>query len=344
MVRLALASFVTALASLAATAAFAQPQAVDLDYDTTVARPAYTAQHPSVLFDEAHFNFHRADGLYKPFVNLIVNDGYRVTANKKPFSKEILAPHQILVIANAQGAAGVGPEAANAAFSAAECQAVDAWIKEGGALLLITDHHPWGAAAQPLAKRLGVGMSQGQTLDPQNSIPRIPSQLIFARENDLLGDHPIVWGRGPIEQLNRVVTYSGQSLVGPRGSVAFLRLADTAVDRSFVDNALVPAAGGCQGLALIHGKGRVVVLGEAGALSAQFMQGGKPFGMNDEGNDNRQLSLNVMHWLSGLIPVDRRAAVRKPGASRRSSSSSRAKSRSSKQEKPKEAPSPDTPG
>ena len=28
--------------------------------------------------------------------------------------------------------------------------------------------------------------------------------------------------------------------------------------------------------------------------------------MNAQDNDNRQLSLNIMHWLSGLIPVDRR--------------------------------------
>jgi hypothetical protein len=183
-------------------------------------------------------------------------------------------------------------------------------------------------------------MSQGQTLDPQNSVPRSPSQLIFARENDLLGDHPIIWGRGPVEQLNSVVIYSGQSLAGPRGSVAFLRLADTAMDRSSVDNSLVPAAGRCQGLALIHGKGRVVVLGDAGALSAQFMHGGIPFGMNVEGTDNRQLSLNIMHWLSGLIPVDRRNAPRKSGRSRRGSPASKAKSGTSKQVNDQEAPSP----
>ena len=81
----------------------AQPQVVDPDYDTRVARPAYTVQHPSVLFDEAHHNLHRANGLYKPFVDLIANDGYRITANKDPFSEKTLAPHQILVIANAPG-------------------------------------------------------------------------------------------------------------------------------------------------------------------------------------------------------------------------------------------------
>ena len=334
MARVALALFVAAISSLAATTSFAQQQTVDLDYDTTIARPAYAVEHPAVLFDEAHHNFHKADALYKPFVSLIANDGYRVAVNRKPFSEETLGEHHILVIANAEG----DPDRANPAFSAGECQAVDAWVKEGGALLLITDHYEWGAAAQPLAKRLGIGMSQRETIDAQNSVPRNNATLIFARANELLGDHPIIWGRGPVEQINYVVTYSGQSLQGPRGSVAFLRLADTALDRSSVDNSLVPAAGRCQGLAFIHGKGRVVVLGDAGVLTAQFDKTGLPFGMNVDGTDNRQLALNIMHWLSGLIPVDRRAAARKPGASRRSSSS-RAKSRTSKQEKAQDPPS-----
>lgn len=26
----------------------------------------------------------------------------------------------------------------------------------------------------------------------------------------------------------------------------------------------------------------------------------EPFGMNRQGNDDRQLALNIMHWLSGL--------------------------------------------
>ncbi len=67
-------------------------------------------------------------------------------------------------------------------------------------------------------------------------------------------------------------------------------------------NKQVPAAGRAQGLALAHGKGRVVVLGEAAQLSAQ-VAGLEPirFGMNVPGLDNRQMALNIMHWLSGLI-------------------------------------------
>jgi hypothetical protein len=216
MIRFTLVFVFIALAGSSGTNAFSQVQVADLEYDTSVARPAYTEQHPSVLFDEAHHNFHTAGGLYQPFVSLIKNDGYRVTSNQKPFSRDVLEPCNILIIANAAGSSNdVRAEAANPAFTAAECQAVEAWVKDGGCFLFITDHYPWGAAAQNLAKRFGVGMSQGQTLDAQNSVPRIPSQLIFAHENELLGNHPIILGRGRYEQINRVFTYSGQSLIGP---------------------------------------------------------------------------------------------------------------------------------
>ena len=51
------------------------------------------------------------------------------------------------------------------------------------------------------------------------------------------------------------------------------------------------------------GKGRVIVMGEAAMLSAQLITGSRPikFGMNRVGTDNRQLALNIMHWLSGLL-------------------------------------------
>jgi hypothetical protein len=45
------------------------------------------------------------------------------------------------------------------------------------------------------------------------------------------------------------------------------------------------------------GKGCVVVFGEAAMLTAQ----NKNFGLNYPGTDDRQLVLNVMHWLTGLL-------------------------------------------
>jgi hypothetical protein len=61
------------------------------------------------------------------------------------------------------------------------------------------------------------------------------------------------------------------------------------------------AAGLAQGVALEFSKGRVVVLGEAAMLTSQVARSGGRvfhFGMSRASMDNRQLALNVMHWLS----------------------------------------------
>src|SRR5580765_5689149 len=79
-------------------------QVADPNFDARVAHPAYAKKGPKVLFDEAHNNFHTASGRYKPFADLIRNDGYRLTPNKHKFSAEVLKGYELLVISNALGA------------------------------------------------------------------------------------------------------------------------------------------------------------------------------------------------------------------------------------------------
>jgi hypothetical protein len=285
-------------------------QQADPTFDTRVARPAYASKHPRVLFDEAHHNFHTTGGRYKPFAQLIANDGYEVIPNKERLTRETLGKGEILIIANALGAEGMGQAGAgNSAFTEAECDAVRDWVQAGGSLLLITDHAPFGSAAQSLARRFGVDMSKGYTSDPVNSEGGETS-LVFSRKNQLLVDHPITEGRDESERLDRVRTFTGQSLKGPDGSVAFLKLADTAFDEGD-DGKPASAKGRAQGLAFKLGEGRVVVLGEAAELSAQRI-GAERFGMNVPGLDNRKMALNIMHWLSGLLEP-RTEARRKAG-------------------------------
>src|SRR5688572_11292082 len=76
----------------------------DPEFNTSVESPAYSRSGPRVLFDEAHHNFHTTDGRYKPFVDLMTNDGYQVIRNRKPFTKQSLDSFKMLVIANALGA------------------------------------------------------------------------------------------------------------------------------------------------------------------------------------------------------------------------------------------------
>jgi hypothetical protein len=129
---------------------------------------------------------------------------------------------------------------------------------------------------------------------------------LYSRDNKLLVDHPITSGRNQSERISRIISFTGQSLKGPAGSVAFMKLGDTAVDVTTapqgVEGKETSAAGRAQGIALVLGKGRVVVMGEAGMLSAQLAGPQKnKFGMNRPGIDNRQLALNIMHWLSRLL-------------------------------------------
>ncbi|HEV2669294.1 MAG TPA: DUF4350 domain-containing protein, partial [Blastocatellia bacterium] len=195
-------------------------QIADPEFDIHVTKPAYTKNYPRVLFDEAHNNFHTITGRYKPFADLIINDGYHVIRGRRPFAKSSLSTFKIVVIANALGADDMDDEGADApAFTEEECDAVRDWVKDGGALLLIADHAPFGAAAEDLGKRFGVDMSKGFTFDAENSHKEFgPSVLIYSRENKSLGDHPITRGRNDAEKIDRVIAFTGQSLKGPENS------------------------------------------------------------------------------------------------------------------------------
>jgi len=301
------------LAFFAPSIAAAQEQLSDPDFDPAVAHPAYQLDAgPRVLFDEAHFNFHTAGGRYKAFADLLTRDGYRISPSREPFSLPVLRSYDLLIIANALGAPDVStPAAAAPAFTQDEARWVSEWVREGGALLLITDHQPTGAAAQNLADAFGVRMSNAIVVDKTagNHLEGyIESNLEFTRANGRLKPHAITEGRDSTERVQRVVAFGGQSLQGPPNSACFLELGPAAFDFHVSSRERTPAGGRCMGLAFRYGQGRVVIMGEAGMLSAQLVTedgpNGKtthPWGMNWPGIDNRQLALNIGRWLSGAL-------------------------------------------
>ncbi|MGH8004767.1 MAG: hypothetical protein ACRECJ_08595, partial [Limisphaerales bacterium] len=114
-------------------------QKPDLNFNTSVASPTYTANGPMVLFDEAHNNVHKSTDRYEPLVKLLANDGYQITAGKEKFSGEMLKGRDVLIIV---GALSEDEHTDRPAFSPQECDAVENWVREGGGLLLIADHYP----------------------------------------------------------------------------------------------------------------------------------------------------------------------------------------------------------
>lgn len=294
-------------------------QVADPAFHPRLSRPAFAQRPLRVLFDEAHHNFHTLAGRYRPFAELLEADGCTLSPNRQRFTRDVLAPFDVLVIANAAGddlVAGTDATLARPALTAAEVDAVHAWVRAGGRLLLISDHAPFGAAAAPLAGRFGVELGQGFVIDSLQATDGDPMVIEFSAGRHSLGDHPIMRGRDATERINRVVAFTGQSLRGPAGASELLRLSSVALELpasaaarlddpdEFLQHAR-PAAGRCMGTAFSFGRGRVVVLGEAGMLTAQVIlhdgQVVRRTGMNREGIDNLQFTLNVVRWLGGAL-------------------------------------------
>jgi hypothetical protein len=283
-------------------------QRADYGWNPVVASPTFKSTHPRVVIDQAHNNASTAGwtNRYWPLARLLRNDGYDVHKGTIPFSHGSLDSITILVIVNASGApkpqflginipVSTDKRREDAAFTSEEVREVYSWVEKGGSLLLIADHAPFGAASADLADAFGVKMHKGFVEIPNE----LSDPLLFSEDNHRLGNHAILSGEGPETTVRKVMTFTGQSLDGPDNAALLLKLPDSAIEyvADGGDDLKSQPAGKAQGLALECGKGRVVVLGEAAMLTAQVAEG-QPFGMNIPGNDNRQLALNIMHWLS----------------------------------------------
>jgi hypothetical protein len=309
--------------------AVSSSQTADAAFVPVVRTPAFTGRgRPAVVIDEAHFNVHTVSGTYAPFAELLRRDGFWVRRNTTPLSAAALAGfggqfggRVVLVVSNPLGWRGSVQQLLNLAglerlvrlqgqgIEDQEIAETEAWVRAGGSLLLVADHAPAGAAAAGLAAAFGVEMTNWWAEDAEHHdrLTRSPGFIVFTRDHGLHGDHPIVQGRSPSEQIHRVMTFTGQAL-RPQAGTALLTLSSTAREYPFRrsrENQGRSAAGLAQAVALEHGAGRVVVLGEAAMITAQTTR--LPdrtvlrFGMNRDGIDNRQFALNVMHWLTGIL-------------------------------------------
>jgi hypothetical protein len=310
-----------ALGTAAPGVATAQQQRGDPDWRPTVAKPAFEAgRGPLILLDEAHRSAQTLGGRYAGFAALVEADGFRILPGRSPLDTPgVLDDVSVLVISNAAVPRDAVGEPT--AFTDPEIAAIATWVEDGGSLLLVADHAPHGTAAERLAARFGVTMGKGYAF--QSGPEGITTNIDF--EGPALGDHPILRGRIGEEPVRRVRTFTGQSLKGPIGSTILLALDDTAREAATAEvlgkieariasgepvaAAAEPRSGPAlpaQGLAFAFGAGRVVVLGEAGMLTAQFLLSPDSppfrFGLNTEGHDGQLFALNTIRWLSGSLP------------------------------------------
>ena len=261
-----------------------------------------------VLIDEAHENFHTADGRYLAFARLLRRDGYVVRSSKAPLTKPTLQGARVLVIANAlhERNRDDWDLPTPGAFSADEIAAVRDWVAGGGSLLLIADHMPFPGAVDQLAAAFGVFFVNGFARDSTKQ----DGALVFRRSVGSLGSHAIINGRSPAERVDSVTSFTGSAFRTTVPADTLLRLPPTTLvlmpQVAWQFSRLTPrvaGAGMLQGAVLAHGRGRVAIFGEAAMFSAQVTGPQRePMGMNSPtAPQNAQFLLNVMHWLSRTL-------------------------------------------
>jgi hypothetical protein len=285
-------------------------QVADSFFNSSVINPAYVKTHPKIGLDDEHYTAFGNNFRMAGFIKLLRNDGYQIIPDTSNlFTPNSLEEYDILVIGGALGTNK--PNSIVQAFSSSEMNAIYDWIYQGGSLLLLTDHPPFDTSAFMLIQKLGGRSGIGIVRDTVNYFSvgiegdEYKVDLIFSNDNGGLGNHPILSGRGEKERIHKVLTQGGSSVTGPPGSINILnfsKYAENTKHRSGYGPSPLQSA---QMIAYKLGKGRIVISADATLFSAQkvTMKDGLKFdlGMSQTAFDNRQLVLNIMHWLSHIL-------------------------------------------
>ena len=291
-------------------------QVPDKSYSPAITDPAYQmGEGPLVCLDEAHNNFHTLENRFWAFGELLQRDGYVVEASMEKFDPAILERCSILVISNAQ-LEGMDwdeyPYPTPSGFTDAEIEAVQAWVEDGGSLLLIADHMPLAGVASKLAAAFGVEFYDGFAVAGfKNAASRdaafgIPS--IFSMDTQTLLPHPITKGKTEQEAVTSIRSFTGQAFQAPESAQPLMALPNDFVllmpKKAWEfgpDTKTIAVGGWLQGAVMPFGSGRAGFFGEAAMFSAQLSDN-RPMGMNAPlAEQNFQFVLNVMHWLSGIL-------------------------------------------
>ncbi len=260
---------------------------IDESFDPPIASPAFAlGKGPRVAVDEHHQNVVSLSSYFGPVGRFLSRDGYRLQPWTQAVEPSPLNGIRVLIIANAQ--APKGAAAGASAFTAEEVKSLERWVRSGGGLLLIADRAPFGGPAQKLANAFGVKLDDN-TILTRGGDGKPTGELSLSVKAEGEPAHPIFAG------VSRVVYVVGESISGPG---AILRAPANTYSGPSADAAEGPSAAGRPlVLAFAHGKGRVVVIGDAGIASAFGSVGGSTHRGISEA-DNATFVRNVIRWLA----------------------------------------------
>ena len=257
-----------------------------------------------ILIDQSHHNFHQLNGRFKPFADLMTNDGYQLDSIIDV--KKILK-NDVLVISNPINQKNIRNwrQPIYNAFSEEDIRFIKNWVKKGGRLLLIADHMPFSGATNKLANAFGFDFCDGFAY--QQKEDRNAPDIFSINNNRFLNT---VISDGTIgEKIDNITTFTGSSFSIPKKAKGILKfkkedycLAPEIAWRFNDDTPSSDLENNYQGAILEFGKGKIAVFGEAAMFTAQTITNDSvtyKFGFHSEqAPNNIQFIRNLIYWLS----------------------------------------------
>jgi hypothetical protein len=255
---------------------------------------------PLIMFDSTHKNFFIQSHLIKPLVDLLINDGYRVSFLDKEFSNSSLSQASVLVVITALpfDFATENSAADKNTFSENELDELQNWVTDGGSLLAFSEHAPFDQAINPLLRKFDIESSIGTTVDTINYESKYGPGMIKFENKNLNTNHPIVNGKYKVEKL---VSFGGSALLGSKYE-NILKLDESSFNVKHSTGIGPEGKGNSQGLAGMYGSGKVAAFGDSNGFTAMVFNmdnGTKMYaGLNTEGYDWKNFVLNTFRWLT----------------------------------------------
>jgi len=255
---------------------------------------------PLIMFDSTHKNFFIQSHLIKPLVDLLINDGYRVSFLDKEFSNSSLSQASVLVVITALpfDFATENSAADKNTFSENELDELQNWVTDGGSLLAFSEHAPFDQAINPLLRKFDIESSIGTTVDTINYESKYGPGMIKFENKNLNTNHPIVNGKYKVEKL---VSFGGSALLGSKYE-NILKLDESSFNVKHSTGIGPEGKGNSQGLAGVYGSGKIAAFGDSNGFTAMVFNmddGTKMYaGMNTEGYDWKNFVLNTFRWLT----------------------------------------------
>lgn len=300
-------------ACFAADGAYAQRQLPDMEARFDNRDPAFAPESgPQIVLSTTNSDYVRR-GSMDPFAALARTDGFRVARQSGDLVSALKPETRILIIANPflssfRDFPAMTPPSA---FSDSEIEAVRAWVENGGSLLILADHAPFGGGSSKLAEAFGFQYLNGHAAETRAADAGYAHVVIdFTPQYGLATDHPIAngdTGRAPIK---RFAAFGGQAFIPADGARQLLTIPQGwsaiftyRLEAELASAPRIDASGMSQGATLDYGKGRIALFGEAGGFTAQVIDGIEKFGFNTaEGSDNPEFILATLRWLARFDP------------------------------------------